>query len=85
MQWDDVKERMSILHISPRASKAKGQAMKQNSAAMQRLDEEVRREGFELDKLRVDFVDRHVYNAKTMLKLLASANKKQKGTWAKLL
>jgi hypothetical protein len=85
MQWDDVKERMSILHISPRSSEAKGQVFKQNLSAMQRLREEVGAAGFDLDVLCNDFVERHIWNARTMMALLASANKRSRGTWSSLV
>lgn len=85
MSWDDIKERMSILHISPRSSEARGQIFKQNKSAMLRLQEEVEAEGFNFDLLRNDHVERHVWNAKTMMKLVESATKKQRGTWAQII
>jgi hypothetical protein len=83
MRWNDTTERMSILHISPRISKAqaKDALFKANKVAMQRLKEELKEEGFDLDLLRESYVERHVYNAKTMLRLAESATKRQRGSW----
>ncbi len=83
MRWNEVTERMSVLHISPRQSKAqsKDALFKANATAMQRLREELKEEGFDLDFLREDFTERHVLNCRTMMKLAESATKRQRGTW----
>lgn len=83
MRWNGVTNRMSCLHISPRVSnaQAKDAVFKANKVGMQRLREELKEEGFDLDLLREDFTERHVYNARTMMRLAESATKRQRGTW----
>jgi len=83
MRFSDVTERMSILHISPRESKTavKDAIFKANKTAMQRLREELKHEGFDLDFLREDFTERHVLNARTMMQMAAAATRRQRGTW----
>ena len=83
MRWNDVTDRMSVLHISPKISKAqaKDALFKANKTAMQRLREELKEEGFDLDLLRDDFTERHVYNAMSMMKLAETATKRRRGVW----
>lgn len=81
MRFDPIKERMSILHISPRYSNARGQEFKMNPRAMEGLRKELKEEGYDLEVLQNDFTERHIYNAKTMQVLCAAATKRHKTGW----
>lgn len=85
MHFDPVKERMSILHVSPRIGDAKGQGLKHNSVAMGKLKEEVEAQGFDFEMLQTDFTARHIYNAKAMMLLAQTATKKQRSSWEQLV
>lgn len=83
MKFDPIAERMSILHVSPRHSKSQlsDSHFKNNKIAMQKLREELKFEGFDLDLLRESFTERHVYNSRAMTSMAEHATKRQRGNW----
>lgn len=85
MDWNPVTCRMSILHISPRVSKAPGQRFKQNALSMEALRKHVEAQGFDFETLRNDFTARHIYNCKALYALCDTATKRHKSGFAALV
>jgi hypothetical protein len=81
MKFDLQKHRLTNMNISDRATSTTNY-LKLNSAALQAIREEVESDGFNFDTLRTDFVQRHIYNARTMHLLTEYASKKHgNSTW----
>jgi len=87
MWFDEHKQRMSAFHISDRHSEGKSTAAKMNPIIMGRVKEWVEHEGFDFKELQTDFVQRHIWNGKQMLKLVDAADKRHSngvGQWQSL-
>lgn len=84
MLFNAVSHRMSVQHISHRHSTGKGSLAKLNPVIMDRVKEQVQSEGFDFEQLREDFVERHIYNAYSMNRLIKAAARKH-GTWEPLI
>jgi hypothetical protein len=81
-RFEETTSRMSGLHISVEvATGARGIEVKQNATMMGRIKKEIESEGFDFELMRRDFVTRHVWNAKEMMKLVAAAERRQKTGW----
>jgi hypothetical protein len=84
MYFDEHKSRMSTFHISDRHSEGKSGAAKENGRMMDCVKEMVTNEGFDFGELQTDFVQRHVWNGKQMLKLVDTAEKRTQSGWLPL-
>jgi hypothetical protein len=85
IMFDEHKQRMSNFHISERHSAGKAADAKLNPRTMRMVKEYVEANGYDFEQLRTDFVTRHIWNGKTMLKLADHAAKrhrnKESGRW----
>jgi len=84
MWFDETKNRMSTFHISDRHSEGKSTHAKMNPVMMGRVKEMVESQGFDMDTLQTDFVQRHIWNGKQMLKLVDVADRRTQSGWKPL-
>ena len=84
-RFDESTERMSVVHVSDRSS----DKQVQNPAIMKAVRTHVEKEGYNWKELQTDYVIRHLFNAREMLKLAAYADSKRKngtgGKWRSIL
>lgn len=77
LRFNEEKSRMSTMHISDRMSSVA--RLHRNPKMSQAVKRDVEAEGYDFAELQSDHTARHIYNAATMLKLAAVADKRQGG------
>jgi intein-like protein with splicing domain/LAGLIDADG DNA endonuclease family protein len=84
LRFDEKTHRMSTLHVSDRDS-SNGQ-LHLNTSTLKRVQREVEEAGYDFQEIQTDHTVRHIYNASTMLKLVAVAEARQSvGQWGVLV
>lgn len=85
IRFNEDTGRMNTVHVSERALPTSAQriSLLNNKRAFQRLKEEIEREGYDFAKIRNDHTERHLYNARTMIKLAESVGSCRR-TWRRL-
>lgn len=77
IRFDETTRRLNTLHVSDRMSAVS--RLHLSSKLMARVKEDVESEGYDFQTLRTDHTERHIYNAATMLKMAAYADKVNSG------
>jgi hypothetical protein len=81
IRFDEDTGRMNTIHVSERHIPASAQrlSLRTNRVAFKALQSEIESEGYDFVKLQSDHTLRHLYNARTMLKLASAVGSKRRG------